>query len=449
MGSKGRMPPPPHLRRPHPQHPAAMPHPLVVPFDFLPPPQVMEQKLASQHAEMQRLSTENQRLAATHSVLRQELAAAQHEMQMLHGHVVALKGEREQQIRAQMEKIAKMESEAQGSESVKMELQQVRGEAQNLVVSRDELVSKAQHLTQELQRVHADAVQIPALISEFECLRQEYQHCRGFIRRDEGWDFVEMWLGKFRAVNTAGTNPDSYYYSCTVNEKLLTEATFDYEKNLYNDHLESLQVMEKNYVSMSREVEKLRAELTNTANVDRRSSGPYGGTSGTNENEASGLPVGQNAYEDGYSVMQGRGPLPAAAGSGGGNATTITTAGGQPGPAPAGTGYDAPIGPGYGASTGSTYDAQRGATYDTQRLTGSNAFRGSAYDSKRGSGYDMQRAPAYDAPRAAGYDAQSRGVAGPHGHARPMNNMPYGSTTPPARSGGGYEPARGVNPARR
>lgn len=46
-------------------------------------------------------------------------------------------------------------------------------------------------------------------------------------------------------------------------------ATYDYEKKLYNDHLESLQVMEKNYVSMSREVEKLRAELTNTANVDR------------------------------------------------------------------------------------------------------------------------------------------------------------------------------------
>ncbi|KAG4925997.1 hypothetical protein JHK87_051537 [Glycine soja] len=435
MGSKGRMPPPPHLRRPHPQDPAAMPHPLVVPFDFLPPPQVMEQKLASQHAEMQRLSTENQRLAATHSVLRQELAAAQHEMQMLHGHVVALKGEREQQIRAQMEKIAKMESEAQGSESVKMELQQARGEAQNLVVSRDELVSKAQHLTQELQRVHADAVQIPALISEFECLRQEYQHC------SQGIYSVKEILRHLPILPFLGRHGSARVVSIW--------ATFDYEKNLYNDHLESLQVMEKNYVSMSREVEKLRAELTNTANVDRRSSGPYGGTSGTNENEASGLPVGQNAYEDGYSVMQGRGPLPAAAGSGGGNATTITTAGGQPGPAPAGTGYVAPIGPGYGASTGSTYDAQRGATYDTQRLTGSNAFRGSAYDSKRGSGYDMQRAPAYDAPRAAGYDAQSRGVAGPHGHARPMNNMPYGSTTPPARSGGGYEPARGVNPARR
>ncbi|TKY64980.1 FLX 2 [Spatholobus suberectus] len=419
MGSKGRMPPPPHLRRPHPPGlAAAMPHPLAAPFDLLPPPQVMEQKLASQHAEMQRLAAENQRLAATHGALRQELAAAQHELQMLHAHMAALKGEREQQVRGALEKIAKMEAEAQGAEGVKLELQQARGEAQNLVVSRDELVSKAQHLNQELQRVHADVVQIPALISELDCLRQEYQHCR---------------------------------------------ATFDYEKKLYNDHLESLQVMEKNYVSMSREVEKLRAELTNTASVDRRSSGPYGGTSGTNENETSGLPVGQNAYEDGYSVIQGRGPLPAASG-GGGSATTLTTAGGQPGPTPSGTGYDTPRGPGYSATAGRTYDAQRGVTYDTQRLTGYDAFSGSAYDSKRGPifdaqrtgydpqrgpGYDVQRGSAYDVSRAAGYDAQSRGVSGPHGHAPPMNNMSYGSTTPPARSGGGYEAARGVNPARR
>jgi hypothetical protein len=32
--------------------------------------------------------------------------------------------------------------------------------------------------------------------------------------------------------------------------------------------------------------------------------GPYGGTSGTNDNAASGLPLGQNAYEDGYAVAQ-------------------------------------------------------------------------------------------------------------------------------------------------
>lgn len=46
-------------------------------------------------------------------------------------------------------------------------------------------------------------------------------------------------------------------------------ATYDYEKKMYNDHLESLQVMEKNYVSMAREVEKLRAELASSANLEK------------------------------------------------------------------------------------------------------------------------------------------------------------------------------------
>ncbi|XP_061362095.1 protein FLX-like 2 [Gastrolobium bilobum] len=407
MGSKGRMPPPPpHLRR-------QLPHP----FDLLPPPplHVMEQKLASQHVEMQGLATENQRLAATHGALRQELAVAQHELHMVHGNIGSVKEEREHQMRGLIDKIAKMEAEVVAAEPVRVELQEARGEAQKLVVSREELISKGQELSHELQRVHVDVQHIPALISELDCLRQEYQHCR---------------------------------------------ATYDYEKKLYNDHLESLQVMEKNYVSMSREVEKLQAELTNTANVDR-SSGPYGGTSGTNENEASGLPVGQNAYEDSYAVVQGRGPLPAA--SGGGSTTTATTVGAQPGPAFAGTGYDDPRGPGYNTSAGPTYDVERGVTYDTQRLTGYDAFRGSAYDSKRGSnfdaqrtgydpqrgpGYDAQRGPSYDASRAAGYDPQSRGFVGPHGHTLPVNNMPYGSITPPASSGG-YEAARGVNHARR
>jgi hypothetical protein len=45
--------------------------------------QQLEHKLNVQHAEFQQLLTENQRLAATHVALRQELAAAQGEMQKL------------------------------------------------------------------------------------------------------------------------------------------------------------------------------------------------------------------------------------------------------------------------------------------------------------------------------------------------------------------------------
>ncbi|GMY24457.1 protein FLX-like 2 [Fagus crenata] len=433
MGSKGRIPPP-HLRRPLPG--PAIAHPesygpgihhaqgAFPPFDMMPPPEVMEQKLAAQHVEMQRLVTENQRLAATHGTLRQELAGAQHELQILHVQIGAVKSEREQQMRSLMDKIAKMEADLQSAEPFKLELQQARAEAQSLLVARQELFSRHQQLSQDLQRVHSDVQQIPALISELESLRQEYQHCR---------------------------------------------ATYDYEKKLYNDHLESLQVMDKNYVTMARELEKLQAELSNSANTDRRAGGPYGGTPAKNENEASGNPVGQNAYEDGYNIPQGRGPLPAA--SGGVVATAATAVGtpgyvgAQSGPAPARPGYDAPRGPGYDASGGPAYDAQRGPSYDAlrgpgydmQRVPNYDAQRGPTYDAQRGAiydaqraGYDAQRGPGYDASRGASYDAQSRGAAGPHGHAAPPNNAPYGSATPPARGASAYDaPPRSGNPVRR
>lgn len=191
MGSKGRMPPP-HLRRPHPgpgiihpeqfgpgMHPMPGPFPA---FDMLPPPEVMEQKVAAQHVEMQKLATENQRLAATHGTLRQELAGAQHELQILHAQIGAMKSEREQQMGNLTDKVSKMEAELKAAEPVKTELQQARAEAQKLVVAREELIAKVHQLNQDLQRVHADLPQLPALMSELESLRQEYHHCRCLLK---------------------------------------------------------------------------------------------------------------------------------------------------------------------------------------------------------------------------------------------------------------------------
>lgn len=54
------------------------------PPPVMPPMQgLLEQKMQSQHDELQSLLAANQRLAATHVALRQELAAAQQEMQRL------------------------------------------------------------------------------------------------------------------------------------------------------------------------------------------------------------------------------------------------------------------------------------------------------------------------------------------------------------------------------
>ncbi|KAJ0729557.1 hypothetical protein HanLR1_Chr07g0254241 [Helianthus annuus] len=56
-----------------------------------------------------------------------------------------------------------------------------------------------------------------------------------------------------------------------LNSRVLFQMqTYDYEKKIYNEHLESLQVMEKNYMTMASEVEKLRAELKKQAEIDRR-----------------------------------------------------------------------------------------------------------------------------------------------------------------------------------
>lgn len=189
MGSKGRIPPP-HMRRPLPG-PGGMAHPETfgpgIPpsaqgafpsYNMLPPPQVMEQKLVAQHGEMQRLAIENQRLAATHGSLRQELAAAQHELQMLHAQIGSMKSEREQRMSGLADKVAKMETELQKSEAVKLEMQQARAEAHNLVVAREDLMSKVHQLTQELQKSRSDVQQVPALMSELDNLRQEYQQCR-------------------------------------------------------------------------------------------------------------------------------------------------------------------------------------------------------------------------------------------------------------------------------
>lgn len=187
MASKGRVPPP-HYRRPLPGPGVGHPDPYASairpplggfpPFEMLPPHEVMAHKLSSQHIEIEKLATENQRLAATHGTLRQDLATAKHELQLVHAHIADVKSEKEQQMRGIIDKMSMMESELEAAEPIKMELQQARTEAQTLVAARQELISHVQQLNRDLQMAHSEAQQIPVLMAELDSLRQEYQHCR-------------------------------------------------------------------------------------------------------------------------------------------------------------------------------------------------------------------------------------------------------------------------------
>ncbi|CAN1241333.1 Protein FLX-like 2 [Linum perenne] len=438
MSSKSRIPPP-HMRRHLPGHdplhpadqfaPRMRPPPIPFPpFDMLPPREVLEQKLSAQEIEMQRLATENQRLAASHG--RHELVAAQHELQRLHAHVQAMRVEREQQIKGLSDKSTKMENELKGAEPMKKELQQARIEAEKLVAARQELMSKVHQLNQEIHKAHMEAQQIPTLMSELEGLRQEQQRCR---------------------------------------------ISYDYEKKLFHDHLESLQGMDKNYMTMAREVEKLRSQLASIAGnfFSHCLGGHYPGTSGNNENEATGSwrTGGKSMYEDSYGIHQGQGNsgatavasnvanASAAVGTGTPNYIGAQSGSGVAKPgheAPKVTGYDQSKGPVFDPPKRPGYDVSRGAGYDAQRMHGYDTQRG--YDPQhRHHGYnDMQWGANYDASRNAAYDALSRGTAVQQGQIAPAaapipNNTTYGSATPPAaRVGGGYDAAsRAGNPTKR
>ncbi|CAN6230672.1 unnamed protein product [Urochloa humidicola] len=328
------------------------------PYDMLPPPEVLEQKLAAQRGEMQKLAVENDRLAVSHASLRKELAAAQQELQRLQAQGEAARVAEEQEMRGLLDKVGKMEAELKTGESVKVELQQAHAEAQNLVAVRQNVAANVQKLSKDLQRNLGEAQQLPALVAERDAARQEYEHIR---------------------------------------------STFEYERKLRVDHSESLQAMKRNYDSMVAELEKLRAELRNAANIDK--SGIFYNTI-TNQKDdgtSSHLSAGQIAY-DGYGRAQAR-------------ATP--------------TGLVDPLsGSPVGAGLHSGYDPSRGNAYDASRVTSFSSSKSGTHDVPRAaSGFDSLKSAGYDASKAPAIGGQ---VAATVAHGNNAGSYGSNQATPPS-----------------
>lgn len=206
-----------------------MPHPALLeemreaqfgmgPRQLPPHPAIIEERLAAQHQDIQGLLVDNQRLAATHVALKQELEAAQHELQQTDRFARNFLMEKDMQMRELYEKSAKMEHDLHGVEAMRAELMQLHADINELTSTRQKLTSQVQGMTQDLARATADLQQVPGLKSEIDGLRQELQHAR---------------------------------------------AAIEHEKKGHAENYEHGQVMEKNLLSMARELEKLRAEMAN------------------------------------------------------------------------------------------------------------------------------------------------------------------------------------------
>lgn len=267
-------PPPGPMLGGGPFGPGMLPPPFGHPGEMmLPPPgAMMEHKLVTQHGEIQRFLAENQRLAATHVGLRQELAAAQQELQHLQQVLSGAQAEKEHQMRAVSEQLAKMEAELRAAEPLKAELHRTQNDAQKLLAQREELNAQIHQMGQELHHVRADIHQLPAMKAEIDSLRQEVTRAR---------------------------------------------SAFEMEKKANSELVEQRQAMEKNLHIMSREIEKLRMDLVNfekNTQVGSYSAGSYGAMGTTNPSKAYGdkypMPQVQAPVENG-ALPLGGGPVPA------------------------------------------------------------------------------------------------------------------------------------------
>ncbi|XWS70886.1 hypothetical protein CRYUN_Cryun03dG0087800 [Craigia yunnanensis] len=224
----------------------------------LPPPELLENKIASQAAEIERLAGDNDRLAGSQVALREDLVAARHEALKLKEHIRSIQTESDIQIRVLQEKIAKMEADIQVGESVKKEFQQAHIEAQNLVKVRQELMAQLQQASQELVKTRADVKSLPELHAELEGLRKEHQRLR---------------------------------------------VTFQYEKGSNIDQLEQMQAMEKNLIGMAKEVEKICAEVLSAEKRVHAPIGPVPYAGGYMNPDPSYVPpfLAGSTYFNGYS----------------------------------------------------------------------------------------------------------------------------------------------------
>nr|XP_043636668.1 protein FLC EXPRESSOR [Erigeron canadensis] len=168
--------------------------------------------------EIQTLLSDNQRLAAAHVALKQELAVALQDLRHFSSAAANIKAEREAEVREVFEKAIKMESEVRIIDEMKSDLGVVKSDIIKLLDERKELNEKLELVVGEIGKEKANGSRVLEIREEIDSMRNEVQK------------------GK---------------------------AAIEYEKKVYASNIEQNQAMEKSKISMTHEIEKLKAELAN------------------------------------------------------------------------------------------------------------------------------------------------------------------------------------------
>ncbi|KAJ3669434.1 hypothetical protein LUZ60_011384 [Juncus effusus] len=208
----GRAPPPP------PNDPYLRHHHLPPPHHSTGSISALEDRLAAIDREIHSLLVDNQRLAAVHVALRQELLKSQHELRVSAATASGVRADKEAELREVMERAMHAEAAARQVDGVKMEIVRVCEDVKKLTAVRDEMVERLVGMRGELGRMKAENGRMEMVGKEIDAMQREIQKGR---------------------------------------------AAIEFEKKAHAENLEQSKQMESNMVSMAREIEKLRSELGN------------------------------------------------------------------------------------------------------------------------------------------------------------------------------------------
>ncbi|KAL3510790.1 hypothetical protein ACH5RR_030191 [Cinchona calisaya] len=231
----------------------------------LPPhPAVLEEELEIQHRDMQKILAENRHLVDENVFLQSELTAVKDEILRLSQVLPKIRADKEAHTRELMERGMKLEAELRSAEPLRAEVVQLRAEAQKLNALRLEFAGQIQSLNKDINRCKADNQQGAAMKTDIEGMHKELIEAR---------------------------------------------RAFEFEKKSNEELVEQNQTMEKNLVSMAREIEKLRAEQ---ASSNRRAHGPgvggYGMMNGSPEMRYRGNSFGDPYTSGAWGSYDKRGP---------------------------------------------------------------------------------------------------------------------------------------------
>ncbi|KAM7271730.1 hypothetical protein ACFE04_030944 [Oxalis oulophora] len=214
-------------------------------------PAALEEEVDTLHREIRRVISENALVIDDNRLLQRELTAVKDDIHRLGEVIPNLRAEKEQHLRELKQRGLKLEAEIRASEPLRVEVKQLRSEVKNLDIVREDMNVQVQRLKEEIRQAQAKNEQMVSMKDDVDVMRNELVETR-------------------RAV--------------------------EHEKKKHEEILEQNQEMEKNLISMAREIEKLRAEQLNAARRTHGfSGGGYGMYNGTSEMGYPGTSFG-----DGY-----------------------------------------------------------------------------------------------------------------------------------------------------